>query len=139
MTDSQRQSSWAGPSVLAAALFIAQGCATQQYVMLRSEPHTPLATPLALYAHSGPKPSRWTIQFLRQHDLLNKERLSKRWALGEVARIHERYPSPASCYALAELSFLAARSAEMQSRERAQELYWDGTVHSYEYLFDPKY
>ena len=53
--------------------------------------------------------------------------------------IHREQPSPASCYALAELSFLAARTAEMQSRERAQALYWDGLAHSYEYLFDPRY
>jgi pimeloyl-ACP methyl ester carboxylesterase len=125
--------------LLAALCGAGLGCATQQYVTLRAEPHTPLAVPLQLYARSGPKPSRWTVQFLRQHDLLNKERVSTRWAVGDVARIHRERPSAASCYALAELSYIAGRSAELQNREQAQGHYWDSIVHSYEYLFDPKY
>jgi len=140
MAASQRHGLWAGSSLLVAALCVAvSGCASQPYVTLRSEPHSPLAAPLQLSSWTGPKPSRWTIEFLRQHDLLNKERLSKGWALEGVARIHREQPSPASCYALAELSFLAGRTAEMRSRVRAQALYWDGLAHSYEYLFDPRY
>lgn len=136
MSDSRRGRLALG--VLFAALALV-GCASPQVVVLRSEPHTPLAIPLQLNAWRGPQPSPQTTQFLREHDLLAKARLSTRWAVGDVAKIHRRHPSAASCYALSELSFIAGRSTELSSRQQAQVLYWNSMVHAYEYLFDPKY
>ena len=104
-----------------------------------AEPHSPLAETLQLYAWQGPKPSRWTVQFLRQHDLLNKERWNACWVIHDVARIHRSDRTPESCYALAELSLIAGRRMELQDPQEAQGHYWDCLVHSYEYLFDPQY
>ena len=122
------------------ALVIAfPGCATQQLVKLRSQPYNPLAEQLKLTAHGGPKPSARTQQLLRQCDLDSRPRGDAADVIAALAKIHEQSPALESCYALAELNYVAGQRLQLRHRERAQGNYWNCVARTYEYLFDPRY
>ena len=115
------------------------GCTSQKLVKLRSRPHNPLANRLKLYARGGPKSSERTRQLLRQNDLAGRWVHNPRQLVTSLGKIHQREPRPESCYALAELSYIAAKKLELNHRREAQKMYWDCVVQSYAYLFDPQY
>ena len=113
------------------------GCA-QQLVELRSRPQNPLAEKLKLYARRGPKPSERTAQLLRRYDLTGEDRHPSK-QLAALAEIHEKQPGPETCYALAELSYIAGKKRELKSRRQALGYFWQTVTQSHAFLFDPCY
>ncbi|MBI5757023.1 MAG: alpha/beta fold hydrolase [Planctomycetales bacterium] len=125
--------------LLLALVVTSPGCATQQLVKLRSQPYNPLAEQLKLTAHGGPKPSERTQQLLRRFDLDSRPRGDAADVIASLATIHEQSPSLESCYALAELNYIAGQRQQLRRREKTQANYWNCVARTYEYLFDPRY
>lgn len=131
------------PVKLAVAwLFVAMlstGCASQQLAKLRSQPYNPLAEQLKLTARGGPKPSERTRQLLRRYDLDSRWHGNSADVMASLAKIHEQSPTLESCYALAELNFIAGERLQLRDREQAQSHYWNCVARTYEYLFDSRF
>ena len=128
--------------VLAVAIAVplwTSGCATSQMATLRSVPKSPLAETLKLTSSEGPQASTRTKQFLRVHGLKEGFDQDPRELLAKVQAIVQAEPSADKMYALAELNYLAAKTAEKQDTRLALELYEASVLHAYEYLFDPRF
>jgi pimeloyl-ACP methyl ester carboxylesterase len=115
------------------------GCASGPMVKLRQQPYNPLAERLKLTSRGGPKASSRTRQLLRRHDLPENVGLKIRPQLNAVADLHSQTPSRESTFALAELSYIAAKKTEMTRPQAAMELYFNSVAYSYSYLFDERF
>jgi hypothetical protein len=121
-------------------ILISTGCATHsRWVSLRSNPRNPLTDALGLMAKQGPKPTPRTLQLLRRYNLDGK--LGDKAALvAELSEINHREPSREHLYALAEVSYVAAkRSERAMKRSEALQWYSASVVYAYQYLFDGAY
>lgn len=125
--------------IAASALLGSAGCASTKWVSLRSTPKNPLSDALGLVTRTGPKPTPRTVQLLRRYDLEGKQ-ADKPALLAELAEINRREPNRENVYALAELSYVGAKRAEVAlHQEEALELYGSAVLFAYQYLFDKNY
>lgn len=115
------------------------GCGGQRFVKLRPQPYNPLADRLKLTARGGPQPSERTIQLLRQYALPTHRFTDTETQIANLSALHAAEPSAESCYALAELSYIAAVKQQLINPHRAQEWYLNSVAQAYSYLFDAKY
>lgn len=122
-----------------AVLLGAGGCASSRMATLRSVPKGPLVEQLNLTSARGPQASDRTRQFLRVHGLEGEFQRQPQELLDKVEEIVQQEPGADSMYALAELSYLAAKNAEKQDTRVALELYEASVLHAYQYLFDERY
>jgi pimeloyl-ACP methyl ester carboxylesterase len=118
---------------------LAVGCAQQKWVRLREVPDNPLAGPLQLLSHSGPKPTLRTMLLVRRYDLEDELNRHSSSLLTKLWEINRQEPSADKLYALAELSYLAAKRSEPINRQRALELHGIAMVNAYKYLFDERF
>lgn len=127
--------------VLSAGLLLAvlAGCGGQRFVKLRSTPQNPLADQLRLTARGGPEPSKRTKQLLRRYALPAGRFADTEEQIAKLAVLHEREPTSESCYALAELSYIAAAKQRLTNPHRAQEWYVNCVAQAYAYLFDSQF
>src|SRR5262245_39194305 len=103
-------------ALLLGAILIAPGCGRGRYLALRRAPHNPLAGPLNPVALTGPKPSPRTEQFLRRYDLAGLEQKQPEVALAKLQEEIAREPSPDKIYSYAEVSYVAGKRLEAQSK-----------------------
>lgn len=117
------------------------GCATtNKWVALRSTPRNPLTESLGLLTKQGAKPTERTIQLLRRYDLEDSLKDDRAGLLAKLDEIDSLSPNREHVYAQAELAYVGGRQAERSMRQsQAVELYSAAVMHSYRYLFDPKY
>ena len=118
---------------------LAAGCASGPMVKLRQQPSNPLAERLKLTSRGGPKASSRTRQLLRRHDLPEKVGHNPQPLLNAVAEFHRQTPSRESTFALAELSYIAAKKSEMTRPQAAMQMYFNSVAYSYSYLFDDRF
>ncbi|MEX2122076.1 MAG: alpha/beta fold hydrolase [Pirellulales bacterium] len=136
-TARRRRALVAGVALILAAL--AAGCASTQYVKLRSVPNSPLAERLKLTARGGPQPSDRTLQILRQYDLTRDVKGNPQPLVDKFQAIVSREPSAEKVYCFAELSFLAGKKLEQKEPAAALDHYGAAVTHAYLYLFDERY
>ncbi len=120
-------------------LCLVTGCATPEFVRLRSVPATPLATSLKLFHKSGPQPTERTLQLLRRHDLLKAAERAPAETLGEFQRLLVENPTPEKMHAFAELAYLAGNRHAERDPEKALGMYVASAMHAYLYLFDERF
>jgi len=121
-------------------LISACGCASSaKWISVRSVPQNPLAERLNLFARGGPRPSARTMQLLRRHDLHEKIDDDPQELVNDVYDIVVAEPTPEKVYALAEVAYLGGRKVEHKDRRLALDLYGASVVHSFVYLFDPRF
>ncbi len=130
-----------GTPVLALGLLLAvlSGCGGQRFVKLREQPKNPLAEQLRLTARGGPEPSLRTVQLLRRYALPTGRFTDPEQLIAQLAVVHNQEPTAESCYALAELSYIAAVKMQLTHPHRAQEWYLNCVAQAYAYLFDAKF
>ena len=121
---------------LAAAVLT--GCASPQWVTLRSIPRNPLGDELQLTSRSGPQPTPRTMQLLRVYNLTDALQGDPRQLLENLHRIAEKEPSADKVYAMAELAYLSARRIESKDKAQALDLYGATVLHAYAFLFDDR-
>ena len=137
MTRSQRHTMIV-PAVTALLLVaLLAGCSSTG-VSLRSAPKSPLVEELKLTARGGPRPSDRTMQLLRMHNLSNELQGDPQKLAEKLQAIADRETTAENVYALAELSFLGAKKAEMVDKKVALDLYGASVLHAYHYLFDER-
>ena len=114
-----------GMRVLSVGLLLVflAGCGGQRFVKLRSTPKNPLAEQLRLTARGGPEPSKRTRQLLRRYALPTGRFVNTEDLIAKLAVLHDREPTAESCYALAELSYIAAAKMQLTDPHHAQEWY----------------
>ncbi len=134
-----RRMGWMPVLVVGLLGAVLAGCGGQRFVKLRPQPHNPLSEQLRLTAKGGPEPSKRTIQLLRRYALPIGRFANTEDLIAKLSVLHEREPSAESCYALAELSYIAAVKHRMSNAHRAQEWYLNCVAQSYAYLFDAKF
>jgi pimeloyl-ACP methyl ester carboxylesterase len=115
------------------------GCSSTRYVKVRTVPQSPLADQLKLTSWSGPQPSPRSMQLLRQYDLVRDWKDDPEKLLVKLQEIMDAEPSASKLYSLAELSYLAAKRAEVKDKHLALNLYGAAVAHSYLYLFDERF
>ena len=114
------------------------GCASPQWVTLRSVPRNPLGDELQLTSRSGPQPTPRTMQLLRVYNLTDALQGDPRQLLENLHRIAEKEPSADKVYAMAELAYLSARRIESKDKAQALDLYGATVLHAYAFLFDDR-
>jgi pimeloyl-ACP methyl ester carboxylesterase len=122
-------------------LTLAVGCSSSsEWVKVRDTPRNPLAGPLNLVSHKGPKPTKRTMQLLRRYDLAEQWGGDRKQLITQLEQIQQREPNRENEYAMAEVSYITAKEAEMLPemlhKGRALEFYGTSLVHAYRYLFD---
>ncbi len=114
------------------------GCASPG-ISLRSVPQNPLSQRLNLTSRQGPQPTQRTLQVLRSLNLENEWQEDIRPLLEQFQDVVERAPSAERIYAMAELAYLGAKRLEDSKPKMASDLYGASVLHSYRYLFDPRF
>lgn len=120
-------------------LVVLAGCGGQRFVKLRPQPKNPLTDQLRLTARGGPQPSKRTLQLLRRYALPTGHFTDTEELIPKLTALHDREPTAESCYALAELSYIAAVKKQLIDPHGSQEWYLNCVAQSYAYLFDPLY
>lgn len=118
------------------------GCASMsnKWVALRSTPRNPLTESLGLLTKQGAKPTERTVQLLRRYNLESSLKGDRRELLAKLGEIDAQNANREHAYAQAELAYVGGKQAERAMRQsQALELYSTSVLHSYRYLFDPKY
>lgn len=121
-----------------AALVAATGCSSSA-VTLRSVPKSPLIDQLSLTSHSGPKPSGRTVQLLRVYNLSDDLDGDSSLLLKKLQAISDREPAADTVYAMSELAFIGGKKIEGRDPKAALDLFGASVLHSYDYLFDPRF
>ncbi len=120
-------------------VLVLAGCGGQRFVKLRPQPKNPLADQLKLTARGGPQPSKRTVQLLRRYALPTGPFTDTETLIANLSALQATEPTAESCYALAELSYIAAVKQQLINPHRAQEWYLNSVAQSYAYLFDAKF
>jgi len=115
------------------------GCASQKWATLRSVPKNPLIERFDLKPGGPLKPSGRTLQLLRLYDLQRDLQGDPNDLLKKLQALNEREPSLDRLYALAELSYQAARRIEHSHPKKALDLYGASVLCAYQYLFDTRF
>lgn len=115
------------------------GCASSEYVKLRSVPKSPLVEKLKLTSRGGPRPSPRTVQLLRQYDLVGDLKRDHTQLLTRLQAAIDREPTAEKLYSFAELSYLAGKKMEVKNPAAALDHYGAAVTHAYLYLFDERF
>lgn len=129
------------PAVLLAIALgsMASGCASQKWAELRRTPSNPFAGVLSQISSEKYEPSERTMLLLRRYDLAD---LYYKDPCELCVKLREQFnsePTPDTLYALAELAYLSAKRLEASNSKKTLELYTAAVMHSYLYLFDPRF
>jgi pimeloyl-ACP methyl ester carboxylesterase len=101
-------------------------------------PQNPLAGPLQLVSHGGPKPTARTRQMLYKHDLHRTQLHAPEAVLTRLEEEIAKEPSDEKMYAYAELAYIQGKKTQNKGNaSRAFELYSAAVAHAYLYLFAP--
>ena len=101
-------------------------------------PQNPLAGPLQLVSHGGPKPTDRTQQMLYKYDLHRTQSHDPEAVLARLEKEIAQEPSDEKMYAYAELAYIqGTKSQGKGNAPRAFELYSAAVAHAYLYLFAP--
>ena len=129
--------------LMVAMCLVLTGCAASRNVELRSQPFNPLAERFNLLSRKGPKASDRTMQLLRQHSLADKfaDDISghPEKVIGPVMGLHRQNPQPGSCFALAELHYIAGARQSARQTQQAATHFLASARYAWEYLFDARY
>jgi pimeloyl-ACP methyl ester carboxylesterase len=123
--------------LISIALTATFGCAgNSEWVKVRDTPRNPLAGTLDLLSPRGPKPTERTMQLLRRYDLQDEFNGDRATLLARLEDIERREPNREHEYAMAEIAYITASSAEKLHRQRALQFYGTSLIHAYRYLFN---
>lgn len=124
-------------SLIAVWTVLAVGCASSNYLQVRRAPRNPLNRQLQLLSRKGPSSTDRTQRLLRRYALLQPAKMDQLTALSaELAS----EPTSEKAYAYAELSYIRGKEAEAEGQEATALEYYGGSVmHSFMYLFDPRF
>lgn len=111
------------------------GCATTQFVELRSRPRNPLAERLQTSTLGQLRPSARAESFLRQTGYRGPEALSH--MLPHAARQTSGSQRHEALYTLAELNYLGAQAVSSKDPPLASELYLDSAHSAWDYFCTP--
>lgn len=116
------------------------GKATPDLISVRKTPVNPLAEQLNLYSSGGPRPSDRTRQTLRRYALAEKYDQDPDAAAKKMLEQIEKTPTAELTIAYAELMYIAGlEHADNGDKDHALDMYAEAVVHSYMFLFEPKY
>ena len=134
-------SQYAHPLVLAAVFLVAcSGCASNDFVRIRSIPRDPLAEQLGLVSRRGPRPTPRTTQFLRRYDLAEDFEEDPAKMLGRLQELIATEPTADKVYACAELAYVSGKAAAKKGDDdRALDLYAIAVTHAFTYLIDDRF
>jgi pimeloyl-ACP methyl ester carboxylesterase len=110
------------------------GC-SKQIVRLRENPKNPLTETLMLTASGGPKPSFRTQQLLNELDLGKTVQSNPEAVLVDLWEYTQEEPDAEKHYALAEVSYIAAKKRELKNDPNCIDLYYASVKYAYDYLF----
>jgi len=125
--------------LLAGIMLGTLGCATTEYVTIRSTPHNPLVEKLKLNARGGPEPSARTVQLLRRYDLLAPFHDDPDAAMVTLQQVVANEPTADKYYAFAELSFIRGKQLAGHDDQAALEYFETAVAHAYIFLFDQRF
>ncbi len=122
--------------MLLVSLGLSAGCGGQKWIVLRDQPHNPIAERLMLLSRGGPKPTERTRMFLRKYDL--EDQLDKPQELvGRVQKVIDREPSGEALAAAAEISYIGGVRSQLVSKsQEALDLYGTSVAYSHDYLLN---
>lgn len=126
-------------TILFLAAIVAVGCASADWVMVRSVPNNPLSHRLRLISRYGPKPTERTEQLLRKYDLDNYLQNGEQSLLATLQQSLIHGPDAEKMYSVAELAYLEARQQDLAGTPTAADLYLASAAHAYLYLFDERF
>ncbi len=129
---------FASIAVLLAAVMLAVGCSSNR-VTLRSIPQNPLINELQLTSYYGPRPSEYTEQVLRLHNLTYESRSDPRPLIKRLQAFNNYESTADRVYAMSELAYLGGMEAQRVDKQIALDLYGASVLYSYQYLFDDRY
>ena len=117
---------------------LAAGCANTNYLQVRRAPRNPLNGQLQLLSRKGPSSTDRTQRLLRRYALMQPaENVDQLAALAQELAVE---PTNEKAYAYAELSYIRGKEAEAAGKEAVALEYYGGSVmHSFMYLFDPRF
>jgi len=115
------------------------GCASAEWVTVRSAPKNPLTERLMLLSSGGPQPTDRTQLILRRYDLDKLFQKSPNEALAKLQEIIQQEPTADRIYAYAELAYLTAVQKQAHGDEGCLDLYIASVCHSYVFLFDDRF
>ncbi len=123
--------------VLCCAL-LSNGCATQKYVQLRSNPFNPLTEKLNLAARSGPNVTERTQSLLRHYALLDLYHSDPNECLLQLQEVASDEKEAEKIYAISELAYIIGKKAEkVKDLSTALDMYGVSVSNAYLYLFCP--
>jgi len=125
--------------VFLVALTFVAGCASSNWVTLRTVPQNPLVEQLQLTSYYGPRPSKRTEQLLRLHNLTYISRSDPRGLIKRLQEFNNREPVADRVYAMSELAYLGGMEAQRVDKQVALDLFGASVLYSYQYLFDDRY
>ncbi|MCL2304927.1 MAG: hypothetical protein FWC43_06240 [Planctomycetaceae bacterium] len=83
--------------------------------------------------------SEHTTLTLRAYDIESTAKTEPVAALVSLQKLIERNPNPNLLYAFAEIAYFEAQRWERDKPKLALEIYYAALIHSYQFLFDPKF
>ena len=120
------------------AIVLFNGCATQKYVQIRSNPFNPLTEKLNLTSRSGPEVTTRTMSLLRHYALLDAYHKDPKACLTQLQEVATDEKGAEKTYAIAELAYIVGKKAEARQQEGdALDMYTVAVSNAYLYLFCP--
>jgi hypothetical protein len=114
------------------------GCATTDYVKVRSVPNNPLTQQLQL-DYRKIKATDRTLQILRQNDLSDELNGPPDKLLANLQEVIELDPTAEKLYSVSELSYRAGKRVEARDPKAALDFYGASVAYAYLYLFDQRF
>lgn len=134
-----RGSAWVC-SIVLCALLLSSGCSHQQWIRERRQPALPFLTQSEFRPWKRPEPTPRSIQLLRRYDLLKDFRKHPEAVLRDLMASPAVEESPEHIFTLAEVAFLAGRSAERSGRPgHALDLYGICVASAHDYLLSERF
>lgn len=113
---------------------------TEDLVEARRKPENPLADQLSIWSWTGAKPSDRTEQELRKQAIETEYDREPEKALTLLRKQLEAEPSLDTCYAVAEMAYVAGKNAARKSKKSvALDMYGTSVTYAYMFLFDPRF
>lgn len=107
-------------------------------VVLRKAPYNPLTTQLKLMSHGGAEATDRTQQILRRYDQKPEMSGDLQPTIAKLQEVNAAESDPEVQYAIAELSYIAGKKAELTAPDKAVDLYGMAVANAYLYLFDER-
>ncbi len=116
------------------------GCASQRYLIERSEPASALAMQLQFASFKGPSVSERTETLLRRFDLSETYKKDTQACLEGLQQLAEMEPASELNYAVSELAYILGKRAEAKNNEAlALDMYGVAVSNAYMFLFAPAF